>query len=104
MHREATSAGAARTAQGIKSKISRPERSERRARIGDEAASPLGPVDPGVEPGPDHRGFELGGRAEGAGQCTAGSLGIALDRKHVGAEPRRNPRTPHAPFYSRTGK
>src|SRR5450432_3153635 len=92
--------------RGIKSKKQdqSDQRADRGARIGDGAAAPLGSISAGVEPGLDHRGFELGGRAEAAGQRIAGTFGIALEHKHVGAEPRWNPRTRHALFYHRIGK
>jgi hypothetical protein len=71
------------------------QRSERGTRTGDGAASPFGPIDAGIEPRPDDGGFELGGRAEAAGERKAGTIGTALQRKHFGAEPGWYPRTPH---------
>src|SRR5579862_7260026 len=71
------------------------QHSERGARTGDGAASPFGSIDAGVDPRPDDCGFELGGRAEAAGERKAGTFGTVLQREHFGAEPRWYPRTPH---------
>jgi hypothetical protein len=78
------------TARAIKSKHQNENdrRSERDARTGDGAASPFGSIDAGVDPRPDDRGFELGGRAEAAGERKTGTFGTVLQRKRFGAEPR----------------
>src|SRR5579872_2936203 len=106
MRREATSAaaraGATRAqarhahARAIESKHQNEndQHSERGAR--EDAASPFGSIDAGIDLRPDDCGFELGGRAEAAGERKAGTFGTALQRQHFRAEPRWYPGTPHA--------